>query len=165
LSLSALALAGCSEHWYSFDDAELALEASPTAQVDARVTTPPGAWPDDLYGDALRVTLPGEEVHFVGSVEQGEVTEIAWEIDDHWQDNVNVLDAWRDCDRDTVCEQTFRFELRCADRDTCSGVVMADAFLSIEVGPQQAHRSGEMLDLRMTRVLSAATSSPSPLID
>jgi len=153
LSVLVLFLGGCGEHWYSYDEAELDVDVAPVLQVDAHVSTPPGAWPQELYGDALRLTFAGEHVAFVGSVEEGEVTASRWEIDDHWGDNVNVLDAWKGCDRAEDCERTFRFELTCLDGEACSGVVSADAFLSIDVRPPQVGgRTGEDLHLSLSVV-------------
>ena len=148
-------LMGCrAEHWYSSDTAELELDIDAVAAVDARVVTPPGAWPDkELYGDALRLSADGYQVDFVGEVVDGRVTDERRDIDDHWGDNVNVLDAWRDCEVGARCDRTFRVAVSCdVDDGPCDALVEADAFLSVHLEPTQARRRGDPLRLSLEAV-------------
>ncbi len=142
----ASATTGCTEeHWFSSDADAFELEVDGEAFVEARLTTTPEAWPRRLYGDALRVGMDGADVQFVGEVVEGEVVSEDREIDDHWGDNVNVLDAWDDCDRSQTCRRAFLFRVACADgAERCAGEFSGDSFLST-LGPlPERDRGGRM---------------------
>ncbi|NCG19225.1 MAG: hypothetical protein GWP91_09455 [Rhodobacterales bacterium] len=150
--LTGLLSTGCNESWYGYADAELALDIEGFALVDARVVTPPEAWPRDLYGNALRVGMDDEVVIFVGEVVDGVVLDEPRDVNDSWGDNVNLLDAWRDCRPNTDCDLTFRFEVSCAGGEICEGRFSGDAFLSEERRPLQRERSGAPIALSFTEV-------------
>ena len=150
--LTGLLLTSCSESWYGYANAELALDIEGFTFVDARVVTPPEAWPRDLYSNALRVGMDHEVVAFVGEVVDGKVLDEPRDINDSWGDNVNVLDAWRDCSPSTECDLTFRFEVSCASGEVCQGRFSGDAYLSEEHRPLQRERSGAPIALSFTEV-------------
>lgn len=158
LTLAALGLSGCAEHWYSDAQAELELDIDGETLVDVRLVTPAEGWPrKELYSNALRVGMDGQDVAFVGEVVDGVVRDELRDIDDHWGDNVNVLDAWRDCEVGAHCDRTFRFRVSCVDTDRCDGLFSGDAFLSLDLKPHQIRKTGEPLRLRFTEV---ATDQP-----
>jgi hypothetical protein len=155
LLVGLAALTGCApaEHWFSLDDNTLDVDTQ-FALVDATVTTTPEAFPRDLYGQALRLRMDDAEVAFLGEVVNGVVLDEARDIDDHWGDNVNVLDAWSDCPPDEVCERTFRFEISRVGDLTDPGLVEADAFLStFGLKPERFRGGSLVLDLELVEEL------------
>lgn len=117
-TIALILLPSCSEHWYASDEDEVQL--SGPGRVLVRVTTTPEAWPEDLYGDAVRATFLGDGVLSAVDAE-GEVNELS-------DQSVNLLDAWDGCARDEVCVEVFAFDLEC--HGGCRGTFQVDAFLS-----------------------------------
>lgn len=153
LALTALTLSGCAEHWYTEAYTDLTLVIDQSTQVEATVITPPGAWPRDVYSQALRVQMLEHQVTFLGEVKNGETTDRAYEINDSWGDNVNVLDAWKTCDHSKTCRRTFRFEVACTtESGHCVSTVSADAFISIEVKPGGRRHEGDPIELELSEV-------------
>lgn len=133
LVLGIAVLAGCGEHWHAYD--EVATPFRGPGVVGVRVTTTPEAWPESLYSNAVRFAFYG-----AGPIRL--VDEAEHDVMQGGDDWVNVLDAWRGCDRDAVCERELWVDVGCYD-DACVGELGVDAFLSTSPLPEP-DRGGEL---------------------
>jgi hypothetical protein len=126
ITLSVLLLTGCQEHWYAHDSAELDLEVPAEGlDIDVRVELEPESWPEEVYGEAVRVSFLGDDVA-LSLLEEG------YEELEPEPQSLNILDPFRDCSDSAPCARSFRFAVRCLAADGCAGVFSADAFISTQ---------------------------------
>ena len=135
LSLAAFATAGCDreEHWYSYALDELEVTFSESVHIDARITVPAAAWPQQeaVLDQSVRIGLDcGSEVRFVGAVAEDLSLDTDYSLSVPGEGNINVLAPFSGCDQQSDCTRTFRFEFTC-QQAPCTDIVIADAYISI----------------------------------
>ncbi|MDG1479088.1 MAG: hypothetical protein P8R54_05820 [Myxococcota bacterium] len=134
LSLVAATLSACEreEHWYSYALSELDVRFTESLHVDARITIPADAWPQQeaVFDQSVRIGMDGgSTVRFVGAVAADHSLELDYELFIPSEGNVNVLEPFAGCDQQSDCTRTFRFEFTC-QQDACADTVIADAYIS-----------------------------------
>jgi hypothetical protein len=157
LSLAAVTLSACEreEHWYSYALGEVDVAFAESVQVDARVTVPADAWPrrDEVFGESLRIGLGGgSSVGFVGRITDDPSVDLDYDTYRPSKGDINVVEPFAGCDRQSSCTRTFRFAFSC-QHEACDGTVIADAYISIM--PELTQRrlpSGEELQLELSVV-------------
>ena len=157
LSLAAITVSACDleEHWYSYDLSELDVTFSEPMHIDARITVPADAWPQQeaVFDQSVRIGMDGgSAVRFVGVVSDDRSLDTDYALSIPGEGHVNVLGPFSDCEQQSTCTRTFRFEFTC-QQDRCTDTVLADAYISImpELAQQQLPY-GEALQLVLSVV-------------
>lgn len=138
-------LCGCGEVWVSYDRAwiDLSLQPGQTVQVDLSVRTSPGAWPRSTVGEAIRTgfdTAPNRQD--AESVPDVRITSPEGrEVIDFPSGGLNVLDVWRDCDREAVCQAIVPLWITCDRAIPCEGGLFAEALITAN-GPARENPEG-----------------------
>ena len=156
LSLAAVTAAACDreEHWYSHALDELDVSFTESVHIDARVTVPAGAWPQQeaVFDQSVRIGMDGSAVRFVGAVADDLSLDPDYALFAPGPGDVNVLAPFTDCDQQSDCTRTFRFAFTCAQAP-CTDTVIADAYISIQPGlTAQPLPSGDDLQLVLSIV-------------
>jgi len=157
LSLAAITAAGCDreEHWYAYALDELDVSFTESVHIDARITVPAAAWPQQeaVFDQSVRIGMDdGSAVRFVGAVADDLSLDSDYSLSVPGEGNVNVLAPFSGCDQQSDCTRTFRFEFIC-QQAACTDIVIADAYISIMPEPAQLQLPyGEELQLELSVV-------------